>query len=79
MAVVPTPEDVARAILKCAVNQFHVRPGEIAPIPGIQTKLHPQYSADDLNAGLNFLVQKGWITLSPPNFLKLTDAGFAEA
>lgn len=79
MAVIPTPEDAGRAILKCAVNDYNVRPGEIAPILGIQMKLHPQYSGDDVNAGMDFLLEKEWITLSPPNFLKLTDAGFAEA
>ena len=79
MAVVPTPEDAGRAILKCAVNEYNVRPGEIAPIMGIQMKLQSAYRADDLNAGLEFLLEKEWIELSPPKFLKLTAAGFAEA
>lgn len=79
MAELPTPETTARAILDCMVNDYKVRAGETAPLGGIQMKLHPDYSADDLNSALEFMHENEWIGSGRSGFIHMTDKGFAEA
>ena len=79
MAVLPTPEDAARAILACMANEYNLRPDETAPMLGVQMKLHPKFDTDEFNAGLALAESNGWIAFAPPNFIKLTAEGFKEA
>ena len=34
---------------------------------------------DDFNRGMQYAIEKGWVEVSTPNSIKLTDAGIAEA
>lgn len=79
MAEVPTPEMTARAILGCMVDEYKVRAGESAPLIGIQMKLHPDYTADDLNAALEFMHENEWIETGRHGFIHMTDKGYSEA
>lgn len=79
MATVPTPEETARAIAACMVNEYNVRAGEIVPLGGIQMKLHPEFKADDINAALAFMQEFNWIAPARSGFISLTEVGFAEA
>lgn len=74
MAQVPSPEDTAQAILDEIKGQG-IRGGEIANMGGIQSRLFGRYTADDLNAGFQYMLEQGWIEPARSGFVKLTDAG----
>lgn len=78
MAKLPTTEETTRAIFD-AMATYNPRAGEIVPRMGIHMKLDAQgYRADDLNAALNDMLQKGLIEdTDSGKFIKLTEAGFA--
>lgn len=79
---IPTPEESARAVLSLCVNQFRARPNGTVMTKNLnmtwQTKLH--LPVDDLIKGIEFSIKHGWIEEVPGGtFLRLTEAGFAEA
>ena len=76
MAQIPTIEQTTRAILH-TIATYNVRAGEIVALMGIQMKLQ-DYRADDLNAALNDMGERGLIEPARTGFIKLTEAGFAE-
>lgn len=76
MAKAPTIEETTRAIFD-AISTYNPRAGEIVPLMGIHMKLHAAgFRADDLNAALGDMQEKGLIEGSG-KFIKLTDEGFA--
>lgn len=77
MATIPTPAEVARAIL----DQFkstEARPGHVLMrnnIVGLQASRG--FTGDEMMAGLQYGGDQGWIENGPNNSIRLTDAGFA--
>lgn len=78
---IPTPEECASEMLSLCVGQFRVRPNGAVQVGKLniawQTKLH--LPADDLVAGIELAIEKGWVEEIPGGSLRLTEAGFAVA
>ena len=80
MASLPTLEDSERAILDIFAEKG-TRPGESIKSLDLTDLLvgdPTPFRADDLNAALQSMVAKGWITVKFGDFYTLTDAGFAQ-
>lgn len=76
MATLPTIAQTERAVLD-AISSYNIRPNEIVPLMGIHAKLQEAgFRADDINAALQSMVDKNWITPASI-FIKTTDDGFA--
>jgi hypothetical protein len=79
MAQAPTPEDSARRILSIIASTAS-RAGQGCEFHAVQLKfLNLGGSRAELEAGLDYAGEHGWITKGPNNFVLLTDAGFGEA
>jgi len=76
MATITSPEESARKILSLFVKHFSCRPGHVL-VPN--NLLSRGLSKEDLNKGLEFAKQKGWIETTKGSQYKLTESGFSEA
>jgi hypothetical protein len=77
MANSPTPEAVARAILDL-FKARDSRPGDVMlgnSIVGLQANYG--FRGKELEAGLIFAGDQGWIENAPNSAIRLTEAGFA--
>ena len=77
MAKMPTPEENAHRILEI-FSKFEMRPGEVLPPGAVLTNWIKMVSArtDDLNNGLQYAVEHGWITQKTDEKYELTETGF---
>jgi hypothetical protein len=74
MAIIPTPEKTALAILDIFVNHFGCRPGNV-----LERRIFNTLAAEDFAPGMEFAVQQGWTeVLRGGSSFKLTAAGFAK-
>jgi hypothetical protein len=79
MAQALTPDDSARRILSIIASTGS-RAGQGCEFHALQLKfLHMGGSRAELEAGLDYAGEHGWIARGPNNFVLLTDAGFGEA
>ncbi len=79
MAQAPTPEDSARRILSIIAGTGS-RAGHGCEFHAVQLKfLNLGGSRAELEAGLDYAGEHGWINKGPNNFVLLTDAGYGEA
>ena len=75
MAIIPTPEKTALAILDIFVNHFGCRPGNV-----LERRIFNTLAAEDFAPGMEFAAQQGWIEIiRKGSSFKLTAAGFAKA
>lgn len=80
MASLPSLEEAERAILDVFADKG-TRPGESIKSIVLTDLLvgdPPPFRADNLNAALQSMAQKGWITEKLQGFYTLTDVGFAQ-
>jgi hypothetical protein len=84
MAIIPTPEETALAILDIFVNfvnHFELRPGDVLDIRKLKAVWFKRgLAAEDFAPGMEFAVQQGWIEIirKGASFM-LTAAGYAKA
>jgi hypothetical protein len=79
MATKPTPEQAAKYILQIMVKKFNVRGGQILMRNSLITPFSTDgWQSSDETAGLQYAVQKGWVTVKE-NIITLTDDGYAAA
>jgi hypothetical protein len=77
MAAPPTIEDSAKAIL-AIFSSRNVRAGEILMFSKVNAQfLQSAGRAVDFQAGLQHAIIQGWIDLSSPTMIRLTEAGFS--
>jgi hypothetical protein len=77
MAVLPTREENARKVLEI-FGQFNSRPGYALTVNNfVAVGARRRWEMADLQQGLEFALQKGWIREKSRTF-ELTDTGFAE-
>ena len=84
MAIIPTPEEIALAILDIFVNfvnHFELRPGDVLDIRKLKAVWFKRgLAAEDFAPGMDFAVQRDWIeVLRGGSSFKLTAAGYAKA
>jgi hypothetical protein len=80
MATLPTAEASGRQILKIFVKQHGLRPGEgLGRISLIHAFSKPGWRITDLDAGIEYALQKGWLEPAGDSYWRLTEAGFAAA
>jgi hypothetical protein len=72
-----TPEENARHILGIFADSGR-RPGEGFLPQAFKTHLHNDFSAADLESGLQSGGEQGWFEKGSNGFILLTEAGFAE-
>jgi hypothetical protein len=80
MAIVPTPEQCAHAILAIFVSHYSLRPGDVLRRKNFLI-LWPQrgYRPKDFKVGLQFAVESGWLELLPgDNSYRMTKTGFTD-
>jgi hypothetical protein len=53
-------EPAISAVLEAA-SSYNTRAGEIIPLLGVQTKLGNRFRADELNAALEAMQERGWV------------------
>jgi len=80
MAQTSTPETAARFILGIAVHQLGLGAGETIPCRSLLLPFsqHP-WDSSDLQGGLSFAIQSGWLVPTARDSFRLTDVGFSEA
>jgi hypothetical protein len=78
MAMITTtiPEKSAHKILTIFVKHFSCQPGHVL-VPN--NLLSRGLSKEDLDKGLEFAKQKGWIEMTKGSQYRLTEAGFSAA
>lgn len=78
MAQLPTPEESARTILQ-QFRTENIRAGEILMRGSVEINAQKNgLRASDVEAGLKHAVDRGWIDISDPRFVRLTEIGFGE-
>ena len=80
MAILPSPEQCARAILAIFVSHYALRPGDVLRRTSFST-LWPQrgYRPKDFKIGLQFAIESGWLELIPDgSTYRLTKSGFVD-
>jgi hypothetical protein len=79
MVQAPTPEESARRILSIIASTGS-RAGQGCEVHAVRLRfLNLGGSRAELEAGLDYAGEHGWIAKGPNNFVLLTDAGFGEA
>jgi hypothetical protein len=80
MATLPKAEDAAKNILGIFAHRLNSRPGDILSLQhllrGFSTSL---WRNADLNNGIEYAEQQGWVELTVNGDYQLTDTGFAVA
>jgi hypothetical protein len=76
MITIPNSEESGRKILLLFVNKFKCRPDHILLHSNLLSQGIPK---EDLEKGLEFAEQKGWIEKTKGNQYKLTELGFSQA
>ena len=79
MAKLPTLQETERAILD-VFKQFGTRPNESIRTISLTSLLSGSnpFRADDLNAAVQSMADKGWIGSNRAGFYTLTEAGFEQ-
>jgi hypothetical protein len=77
MANVPSPEDIARAILE-HFGATNTQAGHVIRRNELALNLGTRFVQDEMLAGLKFAGDSGWIETAQRNAIRLTPAGFAE-
>jgi hypothetical protein len=78
MAELPTPEQNGRDILRIFAH-FNSRPGEVLRANNfVAVGARWQLRMTDLQNGLEYARENGWIQELPSGGIKLTERGFAE-
>ncbi len=78
MAIIPTPEELAMRIIHFYIHN-NKRPGE-GYDEGTLMNLQTQgWRNDDLNNGLSYCLEKGWLEKNEKGVWLLTDEGFRVA
>lgn len=75
----PSPEESAHYILTVLLGHRWLG-RDILAVANFTLPLAKRgWKNDDFNRGIQYAIEKGWVEVSTPNSIKLTDAGFAEA
>jgi hypothetical protein len=79
MATIPTPEETARELL-AILRDDNLRAGQGMPLPALRSRYGNTRPAQDLEAGLRFATEQGWLKIVNSGFfVRFTEAGFNEA
>jgi hypothetical protein len=80
MATIPTPEECAMRILRELYINRDQRPGDCLLDNNLMALQGQGWRNDDLNAGLEYCLEKGWLTRNENiGSWKLTEEGFRVA
>lgn len=78
MATLPTAEASARHIMKAFVQQNGLRPGDgLGRLSLIGAFSMPGWRMTDIDSGIAYSLEQGWLKPSGNSYWRLTDAGFA--
>lgn len=74
-------EEVAHAILSMMVTRFGVRPNGSVHISSLAVAALARHNIAEveLQAGIKYAVEKGWVIQQENGLIRISDTGFAEA
>lgn len=76
MATLPTAEECAMRILRELYIAKNMRPGESLLPNYFNGLMERNWRHDDLNMGLNYCLEQGWLTTNKWDAWVLTEEGF---
>ncbi|BBT16235.1 hypothetical protein WP8S17C03_22840 [Metapseudomonas otitidis] len=78
MAILNDPRAMAYRVLARYGDRDNVRVGDVLRLNNFQGLKSASVDGEDLQAGLEFCVEQGWLTVLTSESLELTQAGFDE-
>lgn len=74
-----TPETAARHIIEYLVNRLDCKANENVMKQSLNQMLNGTFTVSDLDSGMNYAKNQGWIVITLDQRYQLTSAGFSAA